>query len=274
MSKYQFYAKTGDAYIIKILVEILSSYLQEGCFQITQDQLLLEASDEQQKINFKLALHFDKFKKSKSNIESRFIGIDLKNMYKLLRSIRKKDIITMFITNDDPDRLGLQIENYETDRISTNYIKIKMIQPIIVQNASNYHGQINIPSKEFQRLCKDMNSLTKVIRVFTNGSQITFYTDEDEEYSGNVTFGAFDEIDDEENTLEEYNASFDMKLLQKMVKVTGLSKRISICTKTNEAILFKIDVGTLGELSIYIRSKEQVIQQIQNNYQDYHDDSD
>lgn len=278
MDQYHFYAKTDDAYTLKTLSEILQSYLNEVVFELTSEAILLETADDHNKISFRLNLPLENFNRSKSNLEQRYIGINIKHMYKLLKSIRKKDKITIFISKKEPNLLGLRVENYETNRVSTNYIKILTKQPSIIPISTDYNQQIIIKSQEFQRMCKDMKSMTDIIHIYSKGSQITFCTNEDEDYFGNVTFGVFNENLEDERDSEEYNASFDIKILQKLAKVTGLSKNVGIFTKPSRSLFLRIDVGSLGKLGIYICSNEKLTQrdngEIRDDSDSDYDDSD
>jgi hypothetical protein len=63
-------------------------------------------------------------------------------------------------------------------------------------------------------------------------------------------FGTLDD-DDVVNYEEEY----ETEQLSKITKLSGLNTSIQIFTEQSQPILFKTDVGKLGEISVFLKSK-------------------
>ena len=51
----------------------------------------------------------------------------------MLKSIKKKDSIVLFIDDDKDDMLGIKVIPPENNRITVSYIKIQSIQRIITR---------------------------------------------------------------------------------------------------------------------------------------------
>ena len=59
---------------------------------------------------------------------SLYLGINLSHFHKMLRSIKKKDSLILFIKEDAPNNLGIKVIPKENNRITTSYIKVQSIQ--------------------------------------------------------------------------------------------------------------------------------------------------
>ena len=64
-----------------------------------------------------------------------------------------------------------------------------------------------------------------------------------------------------EEKLKEYNQTFDTENLTTFIKLSGLGNIIHIYPQEGLPLLIKSRVGNLGNISIYIKSKEQKIQE-------------
>ena len=83
-------------------------------------------------------------------------------------------------------------------------------------------------------------------------------------YSREVSFGELDADSDSEEEEEDvrYTDTFNTDQLCRIVKISGLSSNIQVFLKEGLPMLFKTNVGNLGKLSIFIKSKSQ----LENDY--------
>ena len=58
--------------------------------------------------------------------EQCIIGVNMTNMYKLIKTMGNSDILTLFLENNNKNTLGIQINNKEKN--SQNYIQIKSVR--------------------------------------------------------------------------------------------------------------------------------------------------
>ena len=109
MDEYLFLAKTNEAHCIKTMVELLHHVVKIGCFIIKPSSINLRMIDSNKKIlidcsllgrNFSL-FYFD------NNIENEQLncGVNLNHMFKMIRSIKKRDTIELYIRKDSPNEL-------------------------------------------------------------------------------------------------------------------------------------------------------------------------
>lgn len=89
------------------------------------------------------------------------LGINLVSLTKVLRAAQNEDILTLK-AEDTPDAVNLMFESPETDRISEYDIKLMDIdQEHLAIPETEYAATVEMPSAEFQRICRDLNQLSE-----------------------------------------------------------------------------------------------------------------
>jgi hypothetical protein len=94
---------------------------------------------------------------------------------------------------------------------------------------------------------------------------IKFSCDGDSVYSREVVFGESDGIEEEEKHSKEVTQEFDTEQLTRIAKIAGLSSNMQIYQAEDCALLFKSGVGSLGKISIYVKSKREIEEDEKNN---------
>ena len=90
-----FRAKSNEAYVLKILAELLASNIKTGCFEIDNTGISLRMMDHHRKvlIDLKLFSESSGFTIYKFNSSKMYLGINLNHLHKMMRPIKKKDTI-------------------------------------------------------------------------------------------------------------------------------------------------------------------------------------
>ena len=191
-----------------------------------------------------------------------YIGINLDHFYKMLKSIKKKDSIVLFIKEDTKNDLGIQVVPKENNRITTSHIKIQKIQNIEIPLPAQYSKPIIVPSNEYQKMCKDMNNIGTITTVESKNFYIKFLCNAASVYSKEVLFGELEEEEEEEcNIISNlYKKEFNTDQLARIVKISGLSNTLYVYTSQINPIQFKSAVSNLGIIQIYVKSKDQIEQ--------------
>ena len=117
-----FKCKTGEAYYIKVLAELLTNNLKTGCFEVSEQSITLRMFDHHRKTMVDLELLSENFSVYKYKIENNFcLGLNLNHFHKMLKSIKKKDSLQLFIDSDNITELGIKTIPKENTRITTFY---------------------------------------------------------------------------------------------------------------------------------------------------------
>ena len=150
-----FKCKTGEAYYIKVLAELLTNNLKTGCFEVCNDGIKLRMFDHHRKtlVDLDLLAENYSFYKFKST-EKFFLGLNLNHFHKMLKSVKKKDSLQLFINTENPTELGIKTIPKENTRITTSGIKIQTIQNLDIECPQGYGKPVIVPSAEFQKCAR------------------------------------------------------------------------------------------------------------------------
>ena len=254
-----FKAKTNSAYTIKILAELLQNNIKTACFEIDETGIKLCMMDHHRTILIQVSLESENFTLYKFKSENKlFLGINLSHLHRMVKCIKKKDSMCLFINDENPTDLGIKVIPKENNRITTSFVKIQGIQTIDIDIPNGYGKPIIVPSSEYQKMCKDMAHIGNSINVVSRNFHIKFKCNAGGVMKRNVEFGETGDSDDENdssNRSPEYNQDFETEQLSRITKMAGLSTNMQIYTKNGSPLLFKSDIGNIGKIAIYIKSK-------------------
>ena len=277
---YLFRAKTVEAYTIKSLSEVLQNILTDVCFKFDKEGIKLLTVDNKKPPNSLIHLKmngeaFDEF--YCPNPLS--VGINLQHFYKMLKSIKKKDNILLFISKNNPESLGITTIQADSGQPVTSHIKIQELSEIDVEIPDQYGHPIHIPTNTFQKMCKDMQSISSNIRIYSKASYLLFSCETLGMYDREVPFGEFDQDCED----EPYEDIFQTKNLSQLIKVSGLNSRMQVyappamfhqqCAGDCDDLVYLlplkicINTGHLGKLEIFIKSVSQIEREFVDEYQ-------
>ena len=262
-----FKAKTQEAFIIKILSELLQHNIKTAVFEVTKDGMFLSQMDAPKTILIKVELKSENFSIFKfKGVGKMFIAVNLSHFHKMLRSIKKKDSVQLFVDDKEPNDLGIKVIPKENNRRTTSFIKIQDRQVLDITMPTGYKRPILIPSSEYSKMCKDMLHVGSIVRIEARNYNIRFSCDADGVMRRIVDFG--EEVDEESSNdddskyLDEkkdyYNEIFEAGQLSRITKLSGLSNSMQIYPKMGLPLLFKSNIGGLGKIEVYIKSKTQI----------------
>jgi proliferating cell nuclear antigen PCNA len=265
-----FSCKTNEGHIIKILAELLQNNIKNGCFVIDEKGIHLRMMDSNKRILIDidlLAENFSLYKFNKALVQrvnengtdKLYIGISNTHFHKMLKSIKKKDSVALFIDDEAPTDLGIKIIPKEKNRVTTSFIKIQNIQQIGIDFPSGYGKPVIVPSNEYQKMTKDMSNIGNLITVESKNFIIKFGCNQGSVYSREVVFGETDDdFNDDEKEMKEVKQEFETEQLSRISKIAGLSVNMQIYQSDNLPLLFRSNIGSLGKISIYVKSKKEI----------------
>jgi proliferating cell nuclear antigen len=103
------------------------------------------------------------------------LGINLTSLTKVLKAAQSSDILTLK-AEDAPDVVNLVFESADSDRISEYDIKLMDIdQEHLGIPDTEYAATVSMPSTEFQRICRDLMSISESGMDETNSRPIDRY---------------------------------------------------------------------------------------------------
>ena len=251
-----FKTKSREAYVIKILAELLATNIKTGCFVIDETGIYLCMMDHHRRILINLKLNAEGFLVYKFNSKKLFLGINLNHFHKMIKSIKKKDSIELYIDDENPNDLAIKVIPKENNRTTISFIKIQSIQNLDIDIPTGYKKPVSISSSEYQKIIKDMGNIGNIMNISSKKFSIEFSCNAGGILKRKVRFGEVDDDDDDDDNEKEFNEDFNTEQLCRISKLAGLSSNIQIFP--GKPLLFKSNVGTLGFIEIYIKSKDQL----------------
>lgn len=255
-----FSCKTREGYSIKVLAELLQNNITTACFQVDGSGIRLRMMDHHRTILIDLELDANSFSMYKFKaLEKLDLGINVTHFHKMLKSIKKRDSIQLFIDDACPTDLNIKVVPKENNRASTSVIKIQSIQNLDIDLPEHYGKPVIVPSGEFQKMCKGLGHISNVTHITSKGFKIRFSSDAGGVMKRYTDFGETEDDSDSEaeesKDMSEYSEDFDTEQLIRITKLSGLSSTMQIYPKSDNPLLFKSAVGSLGRIAIYLKSK-------------------
>jgi proliferating cell nuclear antigen PCNA len=261
-ANYLFRARTKEAFVIKILSELLSNAsIKFAPIRIDADGIHLCQADanNHQLINF--TLHRENFFGFKTTKPLNFL-VNSSHFYKMLKSIKKKDTITLFIKDDDSCKLGICVETSDENNKTNTHIRITYNQPQVFDEPTGYNNPTIISNKEFQKM-KNLHNISKQMQVTCPYSGlIKFFCDGQEVYEREVVLGNEYQNDDvckDDEPQEEYKQTFNTTHITGLTKCANQSGNVQIFVHRDLPLKIKMKAGNLGHLTVFIKSKERML---------------
>jgi proliferating cell nuclear antigen PCNA len=243
-------------------MELLQNNIKIGCFDITATGIHLRMMDSNRRLLIDVALESKKFYhycyEPPSGQDVIHVGVNLNHLFKLLKCIKKKDSIHLFITERDPTNLGIQIISKDKcPPITTaSFIKIQNIQNLEIHLPGPYHESILISTVGFSKMCKDMITISNTVVVHVYNRYMKFFSNIGNIYSREVILGDTDDLTEGEDPV--YMEEFDTEIFSRIAKICGLGQNMHVLYQQDLPLLIKSNVGNLGTIHIFIKNKSQI----------------
>jgi len=282
----RFYVDVSKGYVIKGIVDTLcAGGLQRGCFVIKSDGILLRQPDQGCTILYNVDLPRKNFKLYICN-KPITISINLKHVQGLLKNVKKKESISLYIKNDKKEqgKFFISIRPADTSRESVRkevnsiaYVEEKGYVPIDLP-IGGYKYPMVIGSADFQKI-KRLITIGKTINVSIQGNNyLSFKCDPGVVFDSELVFG--EKIDSTENkpseetddSLEEvtwfdgetssedddanvdtntvFSSDYYSNILNKLIRLPGLCTQIQFYAPTipQYPLLLEVSAGQGGSI--------------------------
>jgi len=247
-----FRAKTEEGYTVKILSELLQNIIRLASFEITPSGVLLRMMDGNRRTLVDIVMEASNFKVYELHSNTMFIGINLAHLHRMLKSMKKKDTLTMSIHASEPDQLRLEVCPKDRSLVTVSYVHIKQVQNIQTPLPTGYGNPVNIMSAEYQRSMKDLGSIDDKIRITMYPFAVKFCCSVDKLFSREVLLGESDNVSE----VILFDDIFETEQLMRIQKMSGLGNNLKIYGTPGQALMMQSDIGGLGTVSIYIKPYE------------------
>lgn len=249
--EYLFYCKTREGYVFKVLFELLKNCVKSASIKISRDGLTITSIDSKRQLLLVVKMDRHNFNSYRSNSVMN-ISVNLTSFYNMLKTIKKKDGICLYIEAATQNKFHIIKDDMDQSERCANNIQIMKTQDIEYDDVDEYKDPIIIPAKKLQNTLKDISTTKgRITEIESNGHWMRYYCDNGQMMTADKKHG---DIDIKEDIC--YKESFDSALLVKLQKILGLSQNVKVFILEGAPLKFELNIGSLGVISIYIKSRE------------------
>ena len=244
--------RTVQSASIMILTEALRDILNDVCLEFDETGLKLVTMDTNHVVLIHLKLDSCKFEYF--HCENRIVvGVNMLNLYKLIRTINSNDTLTLFIESSDMNHLGIKIENGDKNTKTTYKLNLLDLdnQKISIDPAE-FNTVITLPSVDFQKIIRDMNNIAESVEIKNIGTQLILSCKGD--FCSQETILADNEngstIVSKKNEIVQ--GVFNLKYLSLFTKCTNLCTAVELYLKNDYPIIVQYQVSSLGQCKLVL----------------------
>ncbi len=253
---YLMYFSTAQSTPIKTLTEALKEVLTDINIHFNKEGLEVINMDPEQ-ISF-VALKLKGRKFEKYHCPNKFLaGVNMMSLHKLLKTIGNNDTLSMYVTKEDSDKLGIVIQNKKkriNNKIIYNLLDVDLVHIDIPE--IDYDAQITMPCSDFQKYCRELAGISNFVTLGISGKKI-FSMNVD----GKFACQTLDiEESDDSNVVIEINENingsnvvkigrYPLKFLNLFCKSSTLCATIQLYVKSDYPISIVYTVAELGTVN-------------------------
>ena len=251
-----FEIRTVQSSAFRTLIEGLKEILAEANIEFDSTGIRIIDVDETHIVLTYLRLNADKFEYF--YCPSKFIlGVNMIYLFKLIKTLSNTDSLTLFLPASNPNKLGIRAENAEKQTTNTWMMKLfdTNVDNIEMPNIQ-FTSIINMPSSDFQKICRDFNALAEKLEITCSGSDLIFkcigdFVDgETVILSESQTAGV--KVQKLGSDTEIVQGIFELKYLTMFTKCTNLCPSIELYLKNDYPLVLRYMVANLGEIRLVL----------------------
>jgi proliferating cell nuclear antigen len=236
----------------RCLIEALKEILTDANIEFDQTGLKVVAMDASHTVLVHLKLEAKNFE-SYYCPNKMVLGVGMLNLFKYIKTLGNNDTLTLYVENDDPNKLGIKIENGEKNSVTRYKLNLMDLpEESISVPPAKFESVITMPSVDFQKLCRDMFNISDMLEIRSIGNQLIFNCKGD--------IGTAEHIIGENNSglsfLQKNNPDdiiqgiFALKHLVMFTKCTNLSNQVEIYLKNDYPLIVSYGVASLGNIKL------------------------
>lgn len=259
---YSVYIVTVQSIIIKFLTEAIKDILPDTNIEVSSDGVRIMSMDPTHTALIHMNLSSNNFEKFHCT-HKQIIGVNMINLFKLIKTITNNDTLTLFVHKNDMNHLGVKIDN-DTKKASTIFKlnlldlsngNMKKIPP------AEFSSVITMKSNDFQKICRDMGNISDEMEIKAVDKHLIL-TCKGEFAEQETILGecgnsgiSFTEISDSMHNSEIIQGLFSLKYLTLFAKCTNLCQTIEIYLKNDYPLIICYNVGSLGSIKLCLAPK-------------------
>ncbi|EEB09016.2 hypothetical protein SJAG_04190 [Schizosaccharomyces japonicus yFS275] len=250
-------ARLQQAALLKKLLDAIKDLVVDANFDCNDSGISLQAMDSSHVALVSMLIKSDGFEPYRCD-RNIALGINLNALSKVLRCAQNEDLVTLK-AEDTPELLNLVFESEKNDRISDYDIKLMDIdQEHLGIPDIEYDATITMPSAEFQRITRDLLTLSDSVTIHASKEGVRFSCRGDIG-NGSTTLKQHTDLSDSDQSIEisltqAVSLTFSLKYLAQFTKATPLATRVTLSMSSEVPLLVEYKMES-GHLRYYLAPK-------------------
>lgn len=261
-----FEIRTVQSGAFRTLIEALKEILAEANLEFDSTGIKIIDVDETHTVLTYLRLHAERFEYFYCS-GKHVLGINMMYLFKLIKTLSNNDSLTLFLPASNPNKLGIRAENAEKRTTNTWMMKLfdTSVENIELPNIT-FTTVINMPSTDFQKICRDFNALAEKLEITSSNTNLIFRC------IGDFVDGETIILSENDAGVEMQRAGatagsgsamseivqgiFELKYLCMFTKCTNLCQSIEISLKNDYPLMLRYQVTNLGEVRLVLAAQK------------------
>jgi len=253
MDDYIINIKTVQTGAFRVLVEALKEILVDCNLTIDNTGIKLIATDTSHNVLIHLKLRSENFEYFYCK-QKTIIGVNMTNLFKLIKTMGNNETLTLFIEENNTNKLGIQINNQEKN--SQTVYKLNLLdiseEDIKIPSAA-FDTELTLPSSDFQKLIRDMTNIGENVGIKSTGSTLVLSCEGDfanQETLLCETQNGLHYSSGNDNPEKTIQGVFSLKYLSLFTKCTNLCNLIHLYIKNDYPLVISYNVANLGVIKL------------------------
>lgn len=232
---------------IKSTFEVLKDILNDINIYFKPDGLYVVTLDTARTSLVDMHLSAKNFEEYECEQEEIIAGVNISNLFKLLKTITTNDILKLEINTKE--YMDIHIINDQKKTSTKFQLKLLDINESRIEVPDIKMSTItSLPSSDFQKLCRDMSNIGTDMEI--------------KRYENLISFTCSGDFANQNTSIECTGISdnitgvYSLKYLNIFTKATAMCATVQIIQETgNRFLILKYNVADLGELKFYLATK-------------------
>ena len=240
--------RTIQATALKSVFEVLKDIINDVNVYFTEKGIRILTLDTARVTLVHMELSAENFEEYECT-QDVIAGMNMANMYKLLKSVSGQD--TLFMRIEGREFMEIFIEN--PDKKSTTSLKLKLLdinEDMLEFPDIHMNVVTTLPSIDFQRITRDMGNLATEMDIIRDGNTLELSCKGD--FADQKTMIEFPEI------VKRTGSTFSLKYISLFTKATNMCSSVQLMQDSeneNMPIIFRYTIANLGDLRFYLAPK-------------------
>jgi proliferating cell nuclear antigen len=253
--------KTVQIQPIRNVFTAIKDILADSTITFTKEGLKIINFDKTHTILVNVFLEACKFEHYVCKPDKIVICANTLHLFRVISTISNDDTLTIYIDNNDyhdgvVSNLGFQYDNGDIRQCYSQ--KLRLIEPdmeeLVIPDVV-YTTVINLPSTDFQKIIRDLNSISDRIEIRSISKDLIFTTEGHfaslkiyrSEHDGYMEF-----IKKPNDVSTVIQGEFSLKSLSQFIKCTPLCNTIELYIDNNLPLIVSYDVASLGKIRLVL----------------------